>query len=110
MSKTTRKDKVRTTLQEIYPNYLVTPFSQILVYGNNAAAGRVLKHGQGRALPVVDATITQDCCQEQLNSLGVCVLVDCSENLTAEEWLASACIASGTHYIARSCCYHASTT
>ena len=109
MSKTIRKDKVRTTLQEIYPNYLVTPFSQILVYGNNAAAGRVLKHGQGRALPVIDATITQDCCQEQLNSLGVCVLVDCSENLT-EEWLASACIASGTHYIARSCCYHASTT
>ena len=70
------------------------------MYGNNAAATRVAKHARSRALPVIDTTITRADSQEQLASLGVCVLVDCTESIK-DEWLASACIKSGTHYIAR---------
>ena len=98
----------RYTLARNISSYLATLCLQILVYGANAVAARVLKHARSRALPVVDTAITRDGCQEQLNSFGVCVLVDCTKNM-ADEWLANACVASGTHYIARSYPYHAST-
>ena len=76
--------------------------SQILVYGKNAAASRVLKHARSRALPVIDSTtITREGLQEQLANSGVCVVVDCTESSNGES-LVRACIASGTHYISRS--------